>query len=204
MFRRVRNVDLLQHLVSLEKKIDIINSRLDCLHSPPPKPPTQTSPTPTQTSPTPTQTKQDNYFETLLNVKFAELTETIEKRFIKHDVTQHVGALQTGVGALQTGVGALQTDVGALQTGVGALQTDVGALQTDVGALQTDVGALQTDVTAISSKIDSVYFENELIKHQLLLEDEIRNAIEKINSLNVVVNTTISEIDDVISKRSIG
>ena len=43
-----------------------------------------------------------------------------------------------------------------------------------------------------------MYFENEVIKHQLKLEDDIRNTIEEVNNLNNIIVCAISQIDKFI------
>lgn len=44
-------------------------------------------------------------------------------------------------------------------------------------------------------KLDKVYFENQVIKHQLLLEDHIRESINEIDDLSFAIKQTISQID---------
>ena len=44
-------------------------------------------------------------------------------------------------------------------------------------------------------KLDKVYFENQVIKHQLLLEDHIRESINEIDDLSFTIKQTISKID---------
>lgn len=52
----------------------------------------------------------------------------------------------------------------------------------------------------IDEKIISIYFENELMKHQLVLEDEIRMTIQEVKNLGDIVNSAISQIDSIINK----
>jgi hypothetical protein len=52
----------------------------------------------------------------------------------------------------------------------------------------------------IDEKIVSIYFENELIKHQLVLEDEIRNTIQEVKNLGDIITSAISQIDSIIKK----
>jgi hypothetical protein len=52
----------------------------------------------------------------------------------------------------------------------------------------------------IDEKIVSIYFENELIKHQLVLEDEIRSTIQEVKNLGDIITSAISQIDSVIKK----
>jgi malate synthase len=50
----------------------------------------------------------------------------------------------------------------------------------------------------IDVKLNSIYFENEIIKHQFLLEEQIRQSIEEINNINNSINDTIRKLDSLI------
>ena len=52
----------------------------------------------------------------------------------------------------------------------------------------------------IENKIDTFCYDNEMIKHQLLLEEEIRKYYDEITSLKSHINTSISEVDKIISE----
>jgi hypothetical protein len=50
----------------------------------------------------------------------------------------------------------------------------------------------------IDEKINSIYFENELIKHQFVLEGEIRNAICEVDNLSNIITSAITQIDSLV------
>jgi hypothetical protein len=52
----------------------------------------------------------------------------------------------------------------------------------------------------MDKKLDSIYFENELIKHQLTLEDEIRKLIDEVSNIHSIIKNTISGLDVLIKK----
>jgi hypothetical protein len=56
-------------------------------------------------------------------------------------------------------------------------------------------------IISMDKKLDSIYFENELIKHQLSLEDEIRKLIDEVSNIHGVINNTISSLDVIIKKQ---
>lgn len=60
---------------------------------------------------------------------------------------------------------------------------------------------LDRKLNSLDTKIGSIYFENEIIKHQLKLEDEIRVAIDEVNNLSLIVTSAISQIDSVLNKK---
>ena len=49
-------------------------------------------------------------------------------------------------------------------------------------------------IVLLDSKVDSLYFDNEIIKHQLLLEEEIRKCSDEIDNLSLIIQKTISEL----------
>lgn len=54
---------------------------------------------------------------------------------------------------------------------------------------------IKENITAINDKLNILFFDNEIIKHQLLLEDEIRKYGDEINNLSLIINNTIKTID---------
>jgi hypothetical protein len=50
----------------------------------------------------------------------------------------------------------------------------------------------------IDVKLNSIYFENEIIKHQFLLEEQIRQSIEEISNINSSINDAIQKLDGLI------
>jgi hypothetical protein len=55
-------------------------------------------------------------------------------------------------------------------------------------------------IISMDKKLDSIYFENELIKHQLTLEDEIRKLIDEVSNIHSIIKNTISGLDVLIKK----
>lgn len=59
------------------------------------------------------------------------------------------------------------------------------------------IDKINEQLTAISNKIDLLYYENENIKHQLLLEEDIRKYEEEITNISNIVNKTIEYINNI-------
>lgn len=53
-------------------------------------------------------------------------------------------------------------------------------------------------VNSINDRVDSFYFENETIKHQLLLEEEIRGYNDDIDQIKLLIHNVKSTIDDTL------
>ena len=58
--------------------------------------------------------------------------------------------------------------------------------------------SLQIDL--MTEKMGSLYFENEIFKHQLSLEDDIRKSIDEINTITNIINNSVYEIDLLVKK----
>lgn len=58
---------------------------------------------------------------------------------------------------------------------------------------------IDTNNKTTNSKLDGLFFENEILKHQLSLEDDIRRYIQEIDDLSESVNGNIKIIDEYLS-----
>ena len=47
----------------------------------------------------------------------------------------------------------------------------------------------------IELKLNSIYFDNQTIKHQLHLENELKKSIENIDNLSIMIHNTIESIN---------
>lgn len=54
---------------------------------------------------------------------------------------------------------------------------------------------ITNQLNCISNKLDILYFENEIIKHQLSLEEDIRKYEQEINNMSNIINNTIDNIN---------
>jgi hypothetical protein len=54
--------------------------------------------------------------------------------------------------------------------------------------------------TETYNKIDLLYYENETIKHQFLIEENIRKYEFEIDNLKTSINTTIEMINTILMK----
>lgn len=67
-------------------------------------------------------------------------------------------------------------------------------------AVLQQITDLNQSFNTIDVKLNSIYFENEIIKHQLLLQDDIRQYILEIDTITLTINSIIKKIDDFKSK----
>lgn len=59
---------------------------------------------------------------------------------------------------------------------------------------------VNSKIDTISQKLDSLYFDNEKIKHQLFLENELKKTIQDIDNLSITIHNTIELINYTIYK----
>jgi hypothetical protein len=59
---------------------------------------------------------------------------------------------------------------------------------------------INVKIENISQKLDSLYFDNEKIKHQLYLENELKKTIQDIDNLSITIHNTIELINYTIYK----
>lgn len=59
---------------------------------------------------------------------------------------------------------------------------------------------LISKIEEISKKLDTLYFDNETIKHQLFLENELKKSIQDIDNLSITIHNTIELVNYTIYK----
>lgn len=91
---------------------------------------------------------------------------------------------------------SLRTD---LQTFLLGLQKDIIhniCSQTNLAIEQTK--ELKSSILLVGEQVNKFYYDNELVKHQLLLEQEIRNYNDEIESIKFTANNLKNTIDDIL------
>jgi hypothetical protein len=61
--------------------------------------------------------------------------------------------------------------------------------------VHTLIESIEQKLTNIDSNINHIYFENQIIKHQLLLEDCIRESVNEIDDLSLLIKDTVYKIN---------
>jgi hypothetical protein len=204
MFRKVSNVDLMSRLVNLENKIDIVNTKID-------------SQSQLLQGCCDCKSREVIVYKELkdyIEDKFSQLTLGIMDRLNSLEEINHSVQLDTQkiyneffekykmdiMDNLQTMI----TNISISNIPVNSNSefcSNVG-IQSKLLDLNECLDKLTEEssnrFSVVNMKLDSIYFENEVIKHQLKLEDDIRNAIEEVNNLNNIIACAISQIDKFI------
>lgn len=73
---------------------------------------------------------------------------------------------------------------------------EIERLQQSIRNLQNkyDDSQIIEKLNEINQKIDGLYFENELVKHQLLVEEQVRKCNQEVDSLQTKVQLIIDDI----------
>ena len=194
MFQKVTNTDLMSRLINLENKMDIVITRshsfrgcCDC------------------------QSREVFVYRELkeyLEEKFCELNAGIKSICNERKTTNPVDVFNDIFEKYKMDIiNNLQTIIS--NSSIQEIKSDIivedlynvfHVIEEKLSQLNNHLKNLSSDTNInfnnIDSKLGSIYFENELIKHQLKLDEDIRNTIDEINSLTDIINTTIQEIDD--------
>lgn len=64
---------------------------------------------------------------------------------------------------------------------------------------ETKIQSLTDSINSLSVKVNDFYFENELIKHQIILEEELQNCNDEILNIKELVLATKKNITDTLS-----
>jgi len=68
-------------------------------------------------------------------------------------------------------------------------------IDSNITNIDSNISNIDSNITHIDSNITNIYFENQIIKHQLLLEDCIRESVNEIDDLSLLIKNTVSKIN---------
>ena len=221
MLKKVSNADLLNSLLSLQNKIDIITTNMnskfvegccDC------------------------KSRESLVYKQLheyLEEKFLELNNSLLKRFEETDIVKKELVENTIVLFNNTFdkyrddvMTNLQNIISNLSLSSTEIKNEITSYKKDkekelyeiLNSYSTINKSMESKLITLSDlfqvftednckliismdkKLDSIYFENELIKHQLALEDEIRKLIDEVSNIHSIINNTINDLDIIIKK----
>lgn len=68
-------------------------------------------------------------------------------------------------------------------------------VHTRIESIEQKLTNIDSNINHMDSNINHIYFENQIIKHQLLLEDCIRESVNEIDDLSLLIKDTVSKIN---------
>jgi translation elongation factor EF-G len=218
MFRKVSNADLMSRLVNLENMIDIVNIKID----------SQSNLLQGCCDCKSREVLVYKELKDYIEDKFAELTTGIMVELNNNkeiNSNMHLETLKICDDVFEKYKVDIMNNLQAIITNISIsnitggdnsefcttfiidkLKDEFSIYKTGIDVKLADLNNLLNKLTQetcnrftnVDKKLDSMYFENEVIKHQLKLEDDIRNTIEEVNNLNNIIVCAISQIDKFI------
>ena len=73
-------------------------------------------------------------------------------------------------------------------------------LNDNVKDLNDNVKNLNEKVESISVKVNDFYYENEIIKHQIMLEEELKYYETEVDNIKSIVVISKTEIEEMLNK----
>lgn len=185
MFSKITNLDLLNKILELENKMDIISLQIsndnkisccDCkgkeliIYK---------------------EIKEyfeDKFQDIVKNIKQIEQTEKLNI-FLEDYKNQIITNFETIISKLEL----IKTNENGAQVSFLNLDQnikDIHKLLTN-NNIKENFDKITDQLNNITNKIDLLYYENEIIKHQLLLEEEIRKCEQEVDILSKLLKTLL-------------
>ena len=68
-------------------------------------------------------------------------------------------------------------------------------MKNEMKNLKDELKNIHLQIELMTEKMGSLYFENEIFKHQLSLEDDIRKSMDEIDTITNIINDSVYEIN---------
>ena len=196
MFKRINNIELLNKIITVENKLDILNTRLDnktCCDC---------------------KSREVIVYEELkdyLQFKLSEFNDQINNKLIEFNNKETLSILNNIfedyktqlIDNLQSICNQLNNDKlnnNIIDEKLQQYNNQKNIKEHHCNFSKVDFDSsfnkTQDKLEILCGKLDMLYFENEIIKHQLSLQDEIRKYSDEIDNLSSIIEKTIIEIDE--------
>lgn len=193
MFKKVSNIDLKNKIDYLDNKLDIVMNFLSSTN-------TITGCCDCQAR----ETKIYNDLKNFLETKMEGIKTDIESKLEQSNSSTFVGLFEEHKHEIIYNLEIIIQHLKDINTNAPAHTiNDIYKLllshTSAINSLDNRVSATFDVAKELSNGMAILHYENEVIKHQLLLEDEIRKYDNEIDSLKLKVNESLSEVNDLIS-----
>lgn len=82
-----------------------------------------------------------------------------------------------------------------VHTRIESIEQKLTNIDSNINHMDSNINHIDSNINHIDSNINHIYFENQIIKHQLLLEDCIRESVNEIDDLSLLIKDTVSKIN---------
>ena len=181
MFKKISNLDVCNKLSALENKVDVLISNLEaktlegCCNC---------------------KKREVKVYKELmeyLNEMFCNVENEIFQKYCGHEIP--TDAVKQIFDTFKKG---LSYRLDSIISRMGSTIIDNGE-----SLLSQSMDKVHTEMISINTKLDGLYYENEVIKHKLFLENELRKYEDDISTLKHAVNATIESVSKVIESMNL-
>lgn len=200
MFKKVSNIDLKNKIDCLDNKLDIVMSRLTsgntigCCNC--------------QARETQVYNELKDFLETKMEQFKSDIESKLEQSSTqplismfeeyKHELICNLELIIQHLNCWN-GTHEPQYTVNDIYKLLSAHTSALDKLRNSQHALDNNVSATLDLARDLSHSMASLHYENEVIKHQLLLEEELRKYDNEIESLKLKVEETLQEVNELIT-----
>lgn len=197
MFNKVKNIDLLNKIEVIENKIDTLNNRLDDINN------VKSCCDDCQTIEVEFSKEIKEYLETKMVDFNNQIKEVNQNNKISEKIINTNNVLITNFNKMfeEYKIEVVNNLEKIFENLYNYNKKDIVVSNQEYSKKMDIINRISTfeyDITKkivlLDSKVDNLYFDNEIIKHQLLLEEEIRKCTDEIDNLSLIIQKTISEL----------
>lgn len=197
MFNKVKNIDLLNKIEVIENKIDTLNNRLYDINN------VKSCCDDCQTIEVEFSKEIKEYLETKMVDFNNQIKEVNQNNKISEKIINTNNVLITNFNKMfeEYKIEVVNNLEKIFENLYNYNKKDIVASNQEYSKKMDIINRISTfeyDITKkivlLDSKVDNLYFDNEIIKHQLLLEEEIRKCTDEIDNLSLIIQKTISEL----------
>jgi len=125
----------------------------------------------------------------LLN-KLLQLESKIDQHKHKND-----GLNQELIQFMHIRIESIEQKLTNIDSNITNIDSNLSNIDSNITNIDSNITHIDSNITHIDSNITNIYFENQIIKHQLLLEDCIRESVNEIDDLSLLIKNTVSKIN---------
>lgn len=197
MFNKVKNIDLLNKIEVIENKIDTLNNRLYDINN------VKSCCDDCQTIEVEFSKEIKEYLETKMVDFNNQIKEVNQNNKISEKIINTNNVLITNFNKMfeEYKIEVVNNLEKIFENLYNYNKKDIVASNQEYSKkmdIINRISSFEYDITKkivlLDSKVDNLYFDNEIIKHQLLLEEEIRKCTDEIDNLSLIIQKTISEL----------
>jgi chromosome segregation ATPase len=132
----------------------------------------------------------------LLN-KLLQLESKIDQHKHKNDGLNQelIQFMHIRIESIEQKLTNIDSNITNIDSNISNIDSNITHIDSNITHIDSNITHIDSNITHIDSNITNIYFENQIIKHQLLLEDCIRESVNEIDDLSLLIKNTVSKIN---------